>query len=154
MLLHMDVMERVIILVPEEPDEPPARKPSRWNVTLTEDLIKDFAGYIKRGLPADGVCDLMGISNNAFWLWLKRGQAYLNSDQSDPSHELCGYFVVQFKKALAEYRLQLITDLDDAGEKIWKKYLEILERRDRKTFGKADPGGGADDEFDVDERFL
>ena len=56
------------------------------------------------------------------------------------------------RKAIAEYRLKNVDGLQESED--WRRFLEILERRDRRTWNKQDPQGGTVDDYEANERFL
>lgn len=126
--------------------------PRRGKTVLTPTLRRQFCKLIKRGLPPDGACDLLGIPNSVFWKWLKRGDAYINGGENPPEWRVYGSFISAFKRAYARYRLTRIDRLHKSS--MWVRELAILERRDRKSFGRNDPPGGAMDQFDPDDKFL
>lgn len=125
----------------------------KTNTVLTMKLIRQFIKEVKRGLPADGVCDYLGIHSTTFWDWTTRGTKYLlgSNKQEDA---LCAVFVQRFRKATAIYRKKLVRELHKPYNENWRQQLTILERRDRKTFGRTDPAGSTEAEYDPDERFL
>jgi hypothetical protein len=128
-----------------------ARKSVGRPLDLTKELINRFCGLAKDGLPLDGICDYLGVSPASFANWKRRGDAFLLNEGEPKEDEIFGLFIEKLKRALAEYRLKHVTGLN---ERDWKRHLAILERRDRKTFGRYEPPGGGDEDFDPDERFL
>lgn len=121
---------------------------------LNEETIQQFCELIKRGLPPDGVCDYLGIANTTYYSWVRKGQAFVEGNGSPKEYEVYGEFIKEFKKATAEYRLRLVDRLHRTKANNWYRDLAILERRDRKSFGRHQPQGGLDEDYDPDERFL
>ena len=128
--------------------EPPTQK---RRTVLNLHLITAFCDLIVKGLAVDAVCDYLSISNNDYYDWMRKGKKYLERDK--PS-KMQAIFLTRFKKALAMYRLDRVNRLHDSTNRNWYKELAILERRDRKTYGRNEQPGGSDDTFDPDERFL
>jgi len=142
-------MERVRLK--QEPDNSPK---ARFSRVLNQEVIDDFCSYIMKGLPTDGVCDLLGISTGSFWQWMKKGERYLRGNLQPEEHFIHGRFVQEFRRASAGYRLKIIERLDRGGNMMWARDMTILERRDRRNFSRNAPPGGQDSSFDPDERFL
>jgi len=127
---------------------------------LNTTMIDRYCEKIRAGLPPDAVNDLLGIRCHSFWLWKQAGERFLDAfeegREGDPADALAGYFMACLAKALAEYREAQTNRLhslaiQDSG---WIRWLAIMERRDRPTWGRYDPPGGTLDDVDPDERFL
>lgn len=125
-------------------------------------MIADFCALIKRGLPPDTVCDYLLLHDRAFWLWTTKAKQHLNTPRHKipRQYRICVDFYNAHRKARAEWEAERIDALHgrDARGKPkktnWVREMTILERRDRKNFGRMDPQGGADEDFDPDESFL
>lgn len=135
--------------------EPKSQRPRllRSTTRLTEQTTAQFVELIKKGLPLDGCCDFLTISGEAFWNWMRKGTMYL-ADNEPSEYEPYGRFVAAIKKATAEYRIDRLESLHRAGNRNWFRDLAILERRDRRSFGRWEPQGGTDDTTDKDEKFI
>jgi len=121
---------------------------------MSPDLIRQTVTLVRRGLPFDSICDYLGIDHKQFMEWKQAGEAYLISD-TPPHHAPYGEFVVELKRAIAEYRLVMIERLHKKGNLQWFRDLMVLERRDRRNWGKNDPFGGMMDTTPPpDEKFL
>jgi len=131
-----------------------AEEKSNRATVLNSRTIEKFADLTRRGLPADAVCDYLGISNYVFWTWQRKGQAYIEGGYEPKKHRIYGEFYQEWKRATAEYRLDLVERAHEKGNKEWVQPLAILERRDRKSFGRKDPIGGGESSYDPDERFA
>ena len=126
--------------------------PTRHIRVLNQRVIKSFCRLILRGLPPDAACDYLGISSGVFWRWIRRGEKFLNGDGQPPEDALFGEFVRRYKRAFAKYRLNRIAKLHKSSQ--WVRELAILERRDRRSFGRYEPPGGTSDQYNPDEKFL
>lgn len=137
-------MERVRLKTP--PFVPPSE--------FTPDLIKRFCRLIRKGLPADAVCDYLCIRAAVYYRWLERGERYLDGGGTPPEDAHYGEFARRFKRATARYRMEQLRELHTVeGPGAWIRHMAILERRDRKNFGRNEPAGGTDENYQVDERF-
>jgi hypothetical protein len=134
-------------------DRPRVRSPLSCSI-LNEDITARFCKLIRKGFPPDAVCDYMSITPTAYYAWLRKGQIFFDGGESEEKYRKYGQFVTEFKKATARYRMRMVNDLHEANEKSWIKFMAILERRDRRTFGRAEPLGGSDEEFNPDDRYL
>lgn len=119
---------------------------------LTTKLIRQFASLMKQGMPVDLCCDLLEVSTERFWTWQREGNAYLNGGGGAEEHAICAEFVTKTKKAHAMYRKEQIEHLHEDDD--WHRRLEILQRRDRRNFGRNDIGGAIAEEYDPDDKFL
>lgn len=117
-------------------------------------MIDQFAKLVERGLPFDGCCDYLGISNTTFHSWRRKGTRYIDGDCEPPEDEIFGRFVNAIKKAYANYRLARLDSMHGRGNQYWARDMTILERRDRHNFSRNDPQGGGESDFDPDETFL
>lgn len=120
---------------------------------LSPKLIESFCDLLRRGLPADGVCDYLRITKTSFWDWRRKGERYVEDGGSQPEHALFGEFVVKIRQAMAEYRLDRVDAMHRLRSQ-WVRELAILERRDRASFGRREPQGGTEEDFNADEKFL
>ena len=75
-------------------------------------------------------------------------------DKPDSHDKLCGEFVRRYRKAMAKHNIDRTDALHRRGNRQWYRELAILERRDRRTWGRYEPKGGSDEAFDPDDRFL
>lgn len=130
-------------------------------VKLSPELTENFVQLIRRGLPPDGVCDYLFVPHSTLWRWIKQGTHYLDGNNEPKSDQAYGHFVSQLRKALADYRLKLVDELNEDPRnskyalRKWKRALAVLERRDPDNFGKRpDHNSDEDSAFDPDESFL
>lgn len=121
---------------------------------LNSTLVEQFCQLAERGVAATTICDYLGVSYGALREWLDKGEKYLAMNgEADPSHELHATLVLSLKRAGASYCIALTEKLNDDLNDHWYKSVVVLERRDRKNWGKEESLGGGDDQFSSDERF-
>jgi hypothetical protein len=154
--------KRLRVSIPNS-DDPPRKRlkvlkldiPVRigTNSILSDKIIADFCKLIRQGLPADGVCDYLGINPATYYHWLAKGKLYEAGDEEPKEFAVYGKFVRAFRKATAAYRLK-VTRGAHRDSNYWVRDVTILERRDRKTWGKNEPPGGSEEERDPDDSFL
>ena len=121
---------------------------------LTDEIIDEFCELLRVGLPTDGACDFIGITNTTYYRWLRLGEDFIKGNGEPKENAIYGKFVMSMRKALATYRLERTRRLHRSKNQNWYRELAILERRDRNTWGRHEPAGGYDEEFNPDERFL
>ena len=135
----------------EKPEKRIYLDSSKRPTKITPELIVQFCELIAAGLPLDGVCDYLGVSPQTFWTWIKRGNLYLQDSEIQPKYRIYGDFVLNTRRAAATYRLNVCKTLHTTTS--WSRALAILERRDRKNFGRFDFMGGQVEQLDLDEKF-
>lgn len=137
-----------------------ASSPDTRATRLSDDLTKRFCRLIRRGVSPTAACDYLGISTNSYWTWMQRGEKHIKDledgspDKPDSHDKLCGEFVRRYRKAMAKHNIDRTDALHRRGNRQWYRELAILERRDRRTWGRYEPKGGSDEAFDPDDRFL
>lgn len=129
------------------------REPLTRTILKTK-LIGAFCKLTLEGMPPDAICDFLCIAPSTFWNWVRRGETFLVGDGQPPEDYIYGLFLVKFKRATAKYRRKIGNYMELAPAGVWQKYMTILERRDRKNFGKNDPMGGMEGDHSPDEKFL
>lgn len=130
-------------------------RPSAISLELTEQIC----ALLEKGIPIDAVCDYFGIDHKTFYDWKNKGETYLKHMETPMSAKdnwrPYAEFVLKIKEALATYRIGLTERLHQRGNKGWFRDLSILERRDRRNFGRREPFGGTmDNTPPPDEKFL
>jgi len=123
-------------------------------VALTEKLVRQFCDLIAQGHPPDAVCDYLLVPKTSFHRWLRFGELYIEGNQEPKEHWIFGKFVAEFRRAGARYRVSMVNRLHTSSKRTWIRDLAILERRDRRHFGRNEPSGGAEEVHTPDERFL
>lgn len=128
---------------------------ARTSSVISTALLRQFTSLIRRGLPFDSVCDFVGLDSATFWLWMKKGDRYLEGDDGD-DEDLAPYglFVRGVRKAFAEFKLQVIDQLMKEKPTTWMRDIAILERRDRRNWSRLEIAGGSEDGINPDDRFL
>lgn len=106
---------------------------------LTLQLIDKICKLVETGLPMDAVLDYYSINYKSYWQWADFGKQYLEAEEEDrdEEHAIFGYFVQRLRKATAKYRSRLVNRLHTSWNDQWRRELAILERRDRKNFGRV-----------------
>lgn len=139
-----------------ESDDPTQVASLGVNGRLDLKLIRKFCDMIEQGMPVDLCCDYLGINSGNYWHWVRRGEKYILGDRNPESHEIYGIFVSSMKKSMAVYRMSLINNFHNNQNTpgCWQGPFTALERRDRRNFGKNDPMGGTDEQYNPDESFL
>ncbi len=118
------------------------------------EFIEKFSKYLKEGMPVDCICDYLGVDGTTFYDWVRKGESWIDGGQDEADLEIYGIFVQQMRKAAAEYRFTVVRRLHRPSNRVWRRDLNILERRDRRNFGKQEQPGGTIDEYNPDEKFL
>tara|TARA_R110000744_G_scaffold104945_5_gene200771 strand:- start:6834 stop:7217 length:384 start_codon:yes stop_codon:yes gene_type:complete len=119
---------------------------------LTPKLINQFVKLIRDGLPFDACCDMLEVSTERFWTWRNEGENFLNSGGGPPEHEDSARFVAAIRKAFAEYKYGHVKRANTKAD--WIRSLALLERRDRRNFGRREVEGGSAEEYSPDDKFL
>lgn len=70
---------------------------------LTEELIEALSAEIRDGLPVGYACDLLGVTTQAYNLWMRKGEAASNAEEPDPGDELYARLFSEIKKAYAQF---------------------------------------------------
>ena len=99
---------------------------------LNEEIIAMVCTEIKRGVPLNSGCKIVGVSEKQFNKWLKKGER--QPEDSDNIYRLL-YDEVERAKALAiAYRVENLRKAEDAGDVQVSKWM--LEHLDNEHFGK------------------
>lgn len=104
----------------------PAGRPSK----LTPELQKDICNYLLAGNFVETVCDLVGISKETFYAWVKRGERGWKSDRDGGYVE----FSDAIKRAVAQVEVLTVNDLRK-GPQNWQAKAWWLERRHPDKWG-------------------
>lgn len=135
------------------------RKKFKWEhlaqtaTRLTPEICNKFAQLAREGLPASTICQFLAIGDRTFHNWLRKGRAYL--DGSGPKiWAKYGAFVNQHRIAGASFQRECVDLFRTADKDFSYRNMVILERRDRKNWGKTEPVGGGEESYDVNDNFL
>lgn len=121
---------------------------------LNDKLTRDFCELIEEGLPADSACNYLGIMPSTYWTWMRKGQRFLDGNEEPAEHRIYGAFVKMFRRATANYLRHVSKRMHLKTSPSWFRDMEILSRRDRKTWSRDEPAGGSDEQYDPDEKFM
>ena len=125
---------------------------SKRPTKLTPEIIEQFCQLLEAGMPLDGACDYLGVAPQTFWTWIRKGNLFLQDPEIQPKFRIYGDFVLNTRRASAQYRLDVTRRLHTSTT--WSRELAILERRDRKNFGRFDFSAGQGvEQLDPDDRF-
>ena len=61
------------------------RAQKEYGTSITPKLQREFCALLVTGLPPDGVCDYLAISETAFWNWIRKGKAFINGGGKPPA---------------------------------------------------------------------
>lgn len=126
---------------------------------LSQEMQDDFIDFVLRGLPPPRACDLVGISERTYYLWMQKGKRYAddieNGEQND-KHRAFYEFYRQVNRAISMWMIRFVDRLSlHTVDSTWYRDLAVLERRDPSNWGKqADHLYRGRDEFDPQEEFL
>lgn len=126
---------------------------------LSAELQLEFVEYVLRGLPPPRSCDMVGISERTYHLWMLKGRQYsedlIEGEQND-IHDKYYEFYRQVNRAVAQWQLRFVDRLSqNVVDTTWTRDLAVLERRDSKNWGRdADHTYRGRDDFPSDESFL
>lgn len=134
---------------------------------LTPNTIRQFHHKMVRGYPFHTASQQLRIYLKSALLWLKLGEEKANQindfpyvingvDVKDDEYAICAAFYFAVKEGEAIYLGNVIDKLNDDLYPDWKKYLEILERRDPLAWGKdkREDGDLFANNDQTDERYL
>jgi hypothetical protein len=111
------------------------------NTSRMEEVLDSLCDLLRVGNSIPTACDLVGISPGTFSRWMHLGAEYeervITGDQN-PTDERYYLFLREVRKATAVYKNEMVQQLNEAGPGIWTKYLTILERKDRKGWGRGE----------------
>ncbi len=103
----------------------------------TPELVNQLIEYIKAGNYIQTACDVVGISKETFYKWIKN-----KSDFSDA-----------IKKAEAQAIARNLTIIQIAAKKNWQAAAWFLERKDYQNWGRKELVGGITDSSPIIVKF-
>lgn len=126
---------------------------------LSDELQIEFVEYVLRGLPPPRACDVVGISERTYHLWMLKGRKYgeeLLEGEENQIHDKYYDFYRQVNRAVAQWQLRFVDRLSaHVVDATWTRDLAVLERRDSGNWGRdADHTYRGRDDFPSDESFL
>jgi len=119
---------------------------------LSKEVSKEFCRLARKGIPASTIVDYLGIPASAFHEWLAKAKSF--DATNDPNLAVYGQFVRNFKRACARYLIDRQALMETGDPKEYYREVVILERRDRKNWGKIEQAGGETEAYDPDEKFI
>ena len=107
---------------------------------LTDKLIDDFIGHVKRGARVTAACQLLEISRRTYYDWNERGLTLLDEIEDKirkrkdltKNQKLYIKFHQDVGKAFVERELSLIAKIEDSDK--WQAQAWILERQFREHY--------------------
>ena len=107
---------------------------------LTDELIEDFIGLVKRGARITAACQLLDISRRTYYDWNERGLTLLDEidEKKRQRKNLTKNQKLYIKvhqdvgKAFVERELSLIAKIEDSDK--WQAQAWILERQFREHY--------------------
>lgn len=108
---------------------------------ITKDLIDEILTYKENGLSDKDICDMVGISQQSFYRWLKEAETGQNGDhpeQEASNLDLKRELSEGLKKAQASFKAYHIQTITNAAKKNWQAAAWMLERMYPKEFGRID----------------
>ena len=108
---------------------------------LNKELIDDILTYKENGLSDKDVCDIVGISQQSFYEWLKEAETGINAKNAEKpvtNYELKIELAEGLKKARAAFKAYHIQTITQAAKKNWQAAAWMLERMYPKEFGRID----------------
>lgn len=121
---------------------------------LTPAVAEAFFRLARKGLPASTICNYLSIGNKTFHRWLLKGQSYLDNGNRPGNWVKYGAFVVQYQQSGAVFLEERLDLFLEADKDFSYRNMVVLERRDRKNWGKAEPAGGGEETYDPLDTFL
>jgi len=118
---------------------------------LDKELIAAIVDLTLKGLPADTICDYLGIWQSTFYRWTTRGKQYIEANFTPAEDEIFGRLVVEIRRAFAGYKKRIITKMHKS--RMWPREMTILDRRDRRNFGRYEQVSSNED-YSGDDKFL
>ena len=101
---------------------------------LTRKLIAEAVEGIEKGHYAKTVCQALGISENTYYTWLKKGEEQIENDERGVFRE----FYESVKKAQAEGEQELLQIIRDTAARNWTAAAWMLERMHPEKYGKRE----------------
>lgn len=136
-------------------------KPKGFVTLCTDELIEDFVFHLKRIIPPSTICQLLNISERAYFNWKRWGLDYEEALETglpiDEKNYVYYKFMVEERKAQGHWKVKVISRslLPADSDPGWIRDMTILERRDRNNWGKKDFLEVAENEdYSPQEEFL
>lgn len=111
------------------------------SIKLSKEVVDEILTYKENGLSDADVCDMVGISTNTFYKWLKEADTGVNVDNPArpvPMLELKRELRDGLKRAQTAFKAYHIQNITKAARKSWQASAWMLERMYPKEFGRID----------------
>ena len=111
------------------------------SLKLDKQMVDEILTYKENGLSDKDICDMVGISQNTFYNWLKEADTGVNVDNPErpvPQIELKRELRDGLKRAQAAFKAYHIQTITKAAKKSWQAAAWMLERMYPKEFGRID----------------
>ena len=108
---------------------------------LTKELVDEFLTYKENGISDKDCCDMVGISEQSLYDWLKEAETGVSSkhpDQKPSNYELKLELAEGLKKARAAFKAFHVQNITKASKRSWQASAWLLERMYPKEFGRID----------------
>jgi hypothetical protein len=106
---------------------------------LTKQRIDKIAGLIREGNYAKTACAASGITESAYYLWLKEGRAALAKEEPLNAREkLAAQLVEAIEAAEAEAEARAVQVIQGATMDHWQAAAWYLERKHADRWGRKD----------------
>lgn len=108
---------------------------------LNKELIDEILTYKENGLSDADVCDMVGISQQAFYSWLKEAETGINAinpDKPVSNYALKLELFEGLKRARVAFKAYHVQTITKAAKKSWQAAAWMLERMYPKEFGRID----------------
>ena len=108
---------------------------------LDKEMLDEILTYKENGLSNTDVCDMVGISEQSFYRWLK--EADTGIDGNNPEREATNLELKRelrdgLKRAQAAFKAYHIQTITKAAKKNWQAAAWMLERMYPKEYGRID----------------
>jgi len=120
------------------------------------EIIDQLIDLILEGLPLDQCCHVVGMSLDNLYKWKKYSQQFRDNNGKPEGYEKYYNAIKKLDHATGIWQLGLVRrSFGESNNPFWIRDMTILERRDRKNWGKTEPAEmRAEYEYDPDETFL
>lgn len=103
------------------------RRGRKWK--LTEDTITKICNVIESGSYAVIACRVAGVSESAYYGWLREGEAHPRGR--------CGKFARRVAEAEARAEARVVAQIQRQVVDDWRAGISWLERRHRSRWGRS-----------------
>lgn len=105
---------------------------------LNKDTLAKICEYVKAGNTFKHSVQACGISEAAFYNWMKRGKDAQESGSKAKADQIYIELVESIKKAEAEAIVRNVAVINKAAQKTWQAAAWYLERRRPEEYGRRE----------------